>query len=179
MIDLDSEMAVAISMVVLNVVEIIRAQSIRNELAQSRKRARAHSHAFANTHFSDPMRAAAGGGVLPPPSRGHRYSYHENPANRYEPDFSSLPRDHRFLSWKRDLRPPPARRADIEGHEAVRGHRRSFHYDDRKEYSYMGSLKRSAAAAAAGTGPGGVDISPASARRSFDPSIAHFEPCDR
>ena len=94
--------------------------------------------------------------------RGHRFSYHENPANRFEHDFSSLPRDHRFLSWRRDFvhsRPQPARRADLEGHEAVRGHRRSFHYDDRKEYY---SKQR--------------DMSPVS-RRSFDPT--KYDPCDR
>lgn len=59
------------------------------------------------------------------------------------------------------MRPPPARRADIEGHEAVRGHRRSFHYDDRPHAYNL--VKR--------------EISPAAARRSYDPS--HFEPCDR
>ncbi len=123
--------------------------------------------------FADPARLN-----LPPPppptARGaNRYSYHENPAHRYEHDFSSLPRDHRFMSWKRDLRPPPARRADIEGHEAVsRGHRRSFHYDDRgvaqtppqpPNQPYVPPVKR--------------EISPAAARRSYDPS--YYEPCDR
>ena len=117
---------------------------------------------------------------------GQRYSYHENPAHRYEHDqFSSLPRDHRILSWKRDLRPPPtggatsgstgARRGGAVGAPDIEpaGHRRSFHYDDRKEYAgaaagqpatYIprgGSMKR--------------ELSPA--RRSFDPS--HYETCDR
>ena len=105
--------------------------------------------------------------------RGQRFSYHENPANRFEHDFSSLPRDHRFLSWRqRDfgggggpvqtLRPPPARRADIEGHDTVRGHRRSFHYDDRKEYYSKRDL----------------EVSPGVARRSFDPT-KYEQPCDR
>ena len=48
----------------------------------------------------------------------NRYSYHENPADRYDANndqFSSLPRDHRFLSWKRDLRPPVPKRTAIDG----------------------------------------------------------------
>ena len=108
-----------------------------------------------------------------PRNQGQRYSYHENPAHRYEHDFSSLPRDHRFLSWKRDLRPggPQAqsgRRAPGASATAseIEGHRRSFHYDDRKEFAPQyavrgGSMKR--------------EMSPA--RRSFDPSI--YETCDR
>ena len=136
------------------------------------------SGAYAPTH-----RGSVGGGHG---GQGNRYSYHENPANRYDGhgDFSSLPRDHRFLSWKRDLRPPPARRADIEGHEAViRGHRRSFHYDDRKESAAY--LTPGAAAQARpglpGTSAGQREISPAAARRSYDCSSVHqfIEPCDR
>ena len=111
---------------------------------------------------------------------GQRYSYHENPAHRYDQldQFSSLPRDHRFLSWKRDLRPPPPGGASSTGTrrggatiapEIEAGHRRSFHYDERKELAgqpatYIprgGSMKR--------------ELSPA--RRSFDPS--HYETCDR
>ena len=60
------------------------------------------------------------------------------------------------------LRPPPARRADIEGHDTVRGHRRSFHYDDRKEYYSKRDL----------------EVSPGVARRSFDPT-KYEQPCDR
>ena len=109
---------------------------------------------------------------------GQRYSYHENPAHRYSDqphDFSSLPRDHRFTAWKR---PPPARRADIDGMEAVRGHRRSFHYDDRKEYYTAAGTKAGAPnASAVVTAAMKREISPAAARRSYDPSL--FEPCDR
>ena len=89
------------------------------------------------------------------------------------------PRDHRFLSWKRDLRPPPAIRSDMGGHEAIRGHRRSFHYDDRKE-AYLNPAGH---AAGVPIRPGGQrEISPAAARRSYDCSNIHptfIEPCDR
>ena len=130
-----------------------------------------------NLHFSAAdLQQQRGGGQQQPQQqqqqlpRGQRFSYHENPANRFEHDFSSLPRDHRFLSWRRDFgphsstssRPPPARRADIEGHDAVRGHRRSFHYDDRKEYYSKRDL----------------EVSPGVARRSFDPT-KYEQPCDR
>ena len=122
-----------------------------------------------------------------PRNQGQRYSYHENPAHRYELDhFSSLPRDHRFLSWKRDLRPPGAgppaqtgRRAGqgattaAEIDAAVGHHRRSFHYDDRKEFAPQYAMR-----GGGGRGGGSAikrDLSPA--RRSFDPSI--YETCDR
>lgn len=119
--------------------------------------------------FSDHIRAA--GAAVGPHALQHgsstrgRYSYHENPVHRYEQDFSSLPRDHRILSWKRDMRAAAGPRLAEEASSAVRGHRRSFHYDDRKDFtpSMHSYVKR--------------EISPAAARRSYDPS--HYEPCDR
>lgn len=119
-----------------------------------------------------------------PRNQGQRYSYHENPAHRYEHDhFSSLPRDHRFLSWKRDLRPPGGQQAgrragqgasavtEIESH-----HRRSFHYDDRKEFApQYAAMQRGAGQRGGGGSAIKRDLSPA--RRSFDPSI--YETCDR
>ena len=135
---------------------------------------------FLGSFFAGVAPAHRGGGTGGGGGVGNRYSYHENPAHRYDGhDFSSLPRDHRFLSWKRDLRPPPAIRSDMGGHEAIRGHRRSFHYDDRKE-AYLNPAGH---AAGVPIRPGGQrEISPAAARRSYDCSNIHptfIEPCDR